>query len=113
MLCLVKEVKGVEVFDNFTNKFIEHDLNRPVLEGNMFKLLSSEEKRYLEFPFEEGEIKYEVWSCEGSKCPGLDGYSLLLIKKCWSFIKNDVVSCFKDFHYGRFFLNQLLRLSWL
>lgn len=56
---MVKEVIG-EVFDHFANKFIEDDLNIPVLEGDVFKVLSPEDINFLELPFEEGEIKEAV-----------------------------------------------------
>lgn len=86
--------------DHFEAKFKESDMNRSVLEGGSVQNVELGRFFSLECPFEEDEIKEAVWSCEGSKSPGPDGYSLLSIKKCWKFIKKDVVSCFRDFHCG-------------
>lgn len=41
-----------------------------------------------------------MWSCEGSKILGPDGFYFLFVKKCWHFIIEDVISCFNDFHSG-------------
>lgn len=35
-------------------------MNRPVLEGDVFNILSLEDKSSLELPFDEGEIKEVV-----------------------------------------------------
>lgn len=56
MISSVKEVKE-EVFGHFKAKFKENDMNRPVLEGHVFKSFSGEEKESLEPLFEEIEIK--------------------------------------------------------
>ncbi|XP_058783185.1 uncharacterized protein LOC131657846 [Vicia villosa] len=95
----VNEVKE-EVRNHFEGKFAENCLNRLIVEGVVFNSLSLEDVISLELPFFEGEIREAVWSHEGSKIPGPDGFSLLFVKKCWLFLKEDFVSCFKDFHSG-------------
>lgn len=94
----VKVVKG-EV-NNFAHRFKEEDLNRPILEGYLFKKLDIEDKCSLELPFEEGDIKEAIWNCDGSKNPGPDGYSIMFNKRCWFFLKDDFVACFRYFHDG-------------
>lgn len=68
----------------------------PLLEGIYFKSISMREGMEIETPFLEEEIKKAVWDCGGAKSSGPDGYSFLIIKKCWSFIKDDFI---KFFHY--------------
>ncbi|XP_058741064.1 uncharacterized protein LOC131613407 [Vicia villosa] len=97
----VEEVKE-EIFEHFESKFKESEASRPVLEGDIFNKLSIEDMNSLELPFEEIEIKQAVWSCDGGKSLGPDGYSILFFKKCWEFVKSDVISCFREFHSGTF-----------
>lgn len=40
------------------------------------------------------------WNCDGAKSPGPDDYSFLFFKKCWKFMKSDILGCFRDFHAG-------------
>lgn len=58
------------------------DSSRPLLEGVHLKSLNSMGISFLEAPFREGEIKEAIWGCEGSKSPGLDGYSFSFIRRC-------------------------------
>lgn len=44
-----------------------------------------------------------MWCCECLKSPGPDEFCLLFVNKCWCFLKEDVISCFKDFHSGAIF----------
>lgn len=75
-------------------------INRPIMEGVVFNSLSLEDSLSLELPFSKEEIREAVWNCEGLKILGPDGFSLIFVKKCWFFLKEDFVSCFKDFHSG-------------
>src|SRR4051812_30336574 len=69
----VEEVRG-EVYNHFGNKFKENLLNRPRFEGVSFRRLGEEERRSLEAPFVEEEIKEAIWCCDGAKSPGSDGF---------------------------------------
>ena len=51
-----------------------------MLGGIEFQTLGSEENSFLVAPFSEEEIKDVVWSCDGNKCPGPDGFNLRFIK---------------------------------
>ncbi|XP_058760861.1 uncharacterized protein LOC131634226 [Vicia villosa] len=88
------------VVQHFAKRFVEEVPVRSVLEGVVFKSLSIEDRIWVELRFTEVEVKEAIWNCDGSKSPGPDGYSILFIKWCWSFIKEDIMSCFGDFHTG-------------
>ncbi|XP_058741725.1 uncharacterized protein LOC131614114 [Vicia villosa] len=95
----VREVKeAVKV--HFENKFKEECVVRPYLDGVHIKSLSGEECLGLEVPFLESEIREVVWSCDGAKSPGPDGLTFLFFRRCWSFLKSDVLKCLNDFYYG-------------
>lgn len=94
MLSTVIEVKS-EVVDHFLGFFKECDSSRPFLEGEVFRRLDDNARCSLELPFLESEIKEAVCNCDGSKCLGPDGFSITFFKKCWSFIKFDVLACFR------------------
>ncbi|XP_058727137.1 uncharacterized protein LOC131598567 [Vicia villosa] len=95
----VGEVKE-EVWRHFLDKFSESESIRRALEGMSFKSISMEEQMGLEYPFLESEIKEAIWDCGISKSLGPDGYSFLFIKNCWSFIKEDFIRFFNNFHFG-------------
>lgn len=46
---------------------------------------------------EEDEIKKVVWSCEGVKVFGFDGFNLNFIKEVWEVIKSDIVNAINIF----------------
>ncbi|XP_058734060.1 uncharacterized protein LOC131605759 [Vicia villosa] len=71
---LVEKVEEVreEVFNHFSNKFKEEDLDRLALDGVDFKSISSVERDSLESHFQEKEVKEAIWSCGSSKSPGPD-----------------------------------------
>ncbi|XP_058764508.1 uncharacterized protein LOC131637959 [Vicia villosa] len=93
----VGEVKE-EVFRHFKDKLKEEEIYRLVLDGIHFNNIIESDSALLESPFLEEEIKEAIWSCGGSKSPGPDGYSFLFFKRCWSFLKDDVVRFFKSFY---------------
>nr|KYP37357.1 Transposon TX1 uncharacterized [Cajanus cajan] len=76
-----------KVKDFFESHFRESDKVRPRLG----------EWRFLETPFSETEIKEAVWSCDGNKCPGSDGYNLRFVKEFWDTLKEDFVGFFDEF----------------
>lgn len=71
---------------------------RPNMDGVPFKSISNEYNVMLIKQFEEGEIKEAVWECEGSKCPGRDGFNFTFIKRFWEVTKEDVMRMLKDFY---------------
>lgn len=103
----VEEVRE-QVHNHFKLKFSKTEMSRPVLDGIFFKGLDYFEIDSLEVPFSKEEINEVVWSCDGLKSPGLDGYTFHFIKKCWFFIKDDFVKCLEDFYTGAFFLSKAI-----
>ncbi|XP_058746530.1 uncharacterized protein LOC131619457 [Vicia villosa] len=81
VLVSVEDVKE-EVRNFFGLKFDESEVSRSVLDGVLFDKLGSIERSSLEAPFSEEEIKEAVWSCDGLKSPGPDGFSFHFIKNC-------------------------------
>ncbi|XP_058774928.1 uncharacterized protein LOC131649188 [Vicia villosa] len=87
-----------EVFNHFKNCFTEPMLNRPVLDGAIFSVFSSEDRVMLEAPFLLEEFKSVVWLDDCEKSPGPDGFPLGFFKTCWEFVKDDVVNFVQDFY---------------
>ncbi|XP_058751681.1 uncharacterized protein LOC131624783 [Vicia villosa] len=97
-------LEGVEDIKKFTFKhfesfFKEENPCRPELSGINLNSLSSLDSSALEKPFEEDEVKEAIWSCDGNKSPGPDGFSLEFYKKYWYLIKGDVMKCCNDFYH--------------
>lgn len=67
--------------------FVETDFDKPMLEGLTFRTLDQSDPKALEEPFLDQEIKDSVWSCEGSKSPGPDGYNFTFIKNLLAYFK--------------------------
>ncbi|XP_019423064.1 PREDICTED: uncharacterized protein LOC109332536 [Lupinus angustifolius] len=59
----------------FEAKFDESHWGRPSLDGIDFNCLSEENNVFLTAKFKVDEIKDAVWSCDGDKSPGPDGYN--------------------------------------
>lgn len=85
---LVDSADGVkeDVRSLFSKKFVEGHFNRPLLDGISLPTLSSIDSNDLCLPFTEEDIKDVVWSYDGSKSPGPDGFNFFFIRKCWLFM---------------------------
>ncbi|CAK8537008.1 unnamed protein product [Lathyrus sativus] len=99
MIEKVEEVK-FEVHRHFARKFKVMEGEESFLEGITFDGINEEDRIFLEGPFLEEEIKEAIWGCGISKSPGPDGYSFLFIKRCWSFLKDDIFRYCNYFHSG-------------
>lgn len=93
----VKVVKET-ILSHFENFFKESNNSRPIPEDIIFSYVSDEDNRNLEEPFSETEIKDAVWSCDGRKSVGPDGYTFDFLKNIWEVIKGDVFCFVKYFH---------------
>lgn len=98
----VAEVKK-GIFEFFQKHFQREDYLRPTLAADFTeKTVSNVDNEFLVAPFSEEEIKEEVWSCDGSKSPGLDGFNFSVLKELWSSLKTDVMRMMDKFHeHGR------------
>jgi hypothetical protein len=101
-----------EVKDHFSKHFSEVWENRPFLHGITFNSLSSEDNELLLSPFDEEEVKDTIWSCDGNKSPGPDGFNLNFFKACWSILKQDVMAFLREF-YDNAFLPKAMTASFL
>jgi hypothetical protein len=72
----VEEVKGF-VKNYFENNFKERWENRPNLNGIHFQSLSVEDNCLLTAPFSVEEVREAIWSSDGNKCPGPDGFNFI------------------------------------
>jgi hypothetical protein len=97
----VQEIKS-EAKNHFSQHLSEEWSNRPFLEGITFPSISSDDNVALLEPFHEEEIRETIWSCDGNKSPGPDGFNLNFLKACWSIVKKDVIAFFKEFHENAF-----------
>jgi hypothetical protein len=43
-------------------------------------------------------VKETVWSCDGNKSPGPDGFNINFFKACWSIVQKDVLDFLREFH---------------
>ncbi|KAI5405622.1 hypothetical protein KIW84_052410 [Lathyrus oleraceus] len=93
----VEEIKS-EIFNHFKSRFTEPMEDRPTLDGLIFNALSVEDRDLLEAPFQVDEIKEIVWLSDCDKSPGPDGFPLGFLKKCWNFVKEDVVNFVQEFY---------------
>ncbi|XP_058725516.1 uncharacterized protein LOC131596794 [Vicia villosa] len=96
----VEEVKA-EILNHFANRFVEIEVVRSVLDGVEFNCLSSEDLSHLEAPFLFEEVKEIVWLGDCEKSPGLDGFPLGFLKKCWNFVSHDVMKFVQNLHAKR------------
>lgn len=95
----VVEFKG-EIKRYFESKFKEQYPNRPVLDGVVFKKLEVRVSECIKEEFTMEDIKEAIWSCEGDKCSGPNGYNFAFMRKRCSIMENDIVSYMMEFHRG-------------
>lgn len=91
------EIK-VEVKNHFERLFAEVDYSRPVLDGVSFPNISIEDNDFLTAPFSLEEIKEAIWSCDGKKSPGPDGFNLQFYKFFWHILKFEVRDFLLEFY---------------
>ena len=110
------EVKGVHVGDQwceepevvrreakrlFEERFAaKHDFGVR-LDNVQFKKLYVEESVSIISIATKEEIKEAVWSCEGSKSPGPDGYNFNFVKHNWEVLKQDIIAAVHLFQASR------------
>ncbi|PNX59593.1 cysteine-rich receptor-like protein kinase, partial [Trifolium pratense] len=90
----------LEVKNYFARNFTEDWHNRPFVHGIDFNVLSADDNELLMQPFSEEEVRDVVWSCDGNKSPGPDGFNFNFLKKCWSTLKFDVMEFLYEFHHN-------------
>lgn len=89
-----------EVRSHFQNFFLESKESRLVLDGINFAQISDIDNEDLIAPFSLEETKEVVWSCEGDKSPGLDGFNFTFYKQFWDLVKHEVCDFIQEFYYN-------------
>lgn len=69
----------------FQQVFSESKFTRPCLPGVEFKQISQVDSSFLITPFLELEIKAAVWSCDGDKSLGPDGFNFQFSRRVGNF----------------------------
>jgi hypothetical protein len=93
----VSEIKAF-VKNFFADNFGERWEDRPNLNGIHFQSLSIDENIMLTAPFTIEEVREAIWSCDGNKCPGPDGFNFNFYKVCWDIISGDIMAFLSEFH---------------
>ncbi|XP_044392245.1 uncharacterized protein [Triticum aestivum] len=70
--------------------------------------LETAENELLTAPFSEKEVFEAISQMENNKAPGPDGFPAEFYKKCWHFIKGDLMPMFHEFFEGQL---QLFKLN--
>ncbi|CAN0875281.1 LINE-1 retrotransposable element ORF2 protein [Linum grandiflorum] len=91
-----------EVAPAIVNHFIQFfneplALDRPFPTALTFKRINEDMMASLTSPFTEEEIWLGIKDSDGDKAPGPDGFSMHFIKKCWPFLKADLLEALWDF----------------
>jgi hypothetical protein len=60
--------------------------------------VSAVENEQLVKPFSEEKVRHAVFQMEHNKAPSPDGFPVKFYQACWSFIKDDLLALFTDFH---------------
>ena len=90
----------VQVFHSLVSTIDEW---RPKCNGLQVGVLEGKDAALLETPFSEEEVFGALSDLNGDKVPSLDGFSMAFWQFSWSFLKEEVMGFFKDFHdQGRF-----------
>lgn len=87
-----------EIQSFFIKKFSEPLVDRPSFTSKKFKILSTTQVADLEQTFSMDELKQAIWSCEGSKAPGPDGFTMNFVKKNWDVLKSDFAAYLNAFN---------------
>lgn len=93
----LEDIKN-EVHRFFQDHFSSNSsLRRPNLDGIAFNEISAEDNNMLIASVTMEELKNVVWSCDGNKCPGSDGFNFNFIKANWEVLKNELLDFVLEF----------------
>lgn len=72
-----------------------------------FERIFENDRRSLEKPFLEEEIKNAIWGMNGDKALGPDGFTISFFQQCWDTIKADILMVFEEFYISEEFYEHL------
>ena len=106
-----KDIIKREAMDLFSN-LLQGDPNLENEKKNMFldyipSCISEDQNKFLTSIPSNEEITKVVFSFDGDKAPGPDGFPFLFFHKYWHIIREDVCNGVKEFFGSRKFLKEL------
>lgn len=78
-----KAILQAHVMTYFKDIYVDSGLRRPMPDGLIFKQLDEFPRHWLERPILEEEVRSIIWSFEGDKAFGPDGFMMAFYKLCW------------------------------
>ncbi|XP_057793132.1 uncharacterized protein LOC131009741 [Salvia miltiorrhiza] len=99
--CWIEDPKTIKenVKTFFENHFKKMPRVLPMIPGDFTaRKVSAANNAELIKTFSESEIKEAIWSCDGDKSPGPDGFNLKFWKASWEIIKKDFLKVMTEFH---------------
>lgn len=92
-----KEAIKNHIEEFFRNVYSEERLSRLKMDGLSMSSLGGGQGEWLERPFTEEEMKKAVWSLDGDKAPGPNGFTIAFYNACWDVIQADLMLVMQDF----------------
>lgn len=86
------------IIKHFRNIYVRSTKEFLFIENLDWNFIDSSLQHALCSKFEESEIKNAIFSFDGNKAPGPDGYTIYFYKKFWLILKKDIMDFIKDFH---------------
>ncbi|KAJ0941167.1 putative RNA-directed DNA polymerase [Helianthus annuus] len=84
--------------NHFKKLFAEPIRRRPSFQNLGLNFLNDVQAASLVQSFSESEVRDAIWSCDGSKAPGPDGFTTRFLRKFWAKLKPFVMSLMEDFY---------------
>ncbi|CAK8538120.1 unnamed protein product [Lathyrus sativus] len=102
---IVVEDRNVEEPENikdeaikfFKDKFTQSNSKKFRSDLALAACLDEEDKQFLETNFSTFDVTKAIFSCDGNKFPGVDGFNFKFIKSCWEIVGQDFSNCILDF----------------
>lgn len=87
----------------YENLYKEKKYGRPLADGVELNKLEEGEAEELQKDFTENEILQALGTIEGDKTPGPDGFPMVIFKKCWGFMKKEIMEVVRELQENGFF----------
>ena len=94
-----------EILKYFRRLYTKPERNSWKIEGLDWSPSFAQSVEWLDRPFLEEEVRFEVFQLNRDKAPGLDGFTMALYQECWDVIKEDLMKVFQEF-YSSGIINQ-------
>lgn len=88
----VEDVK-IEVNNHFKARFPEVDYSTPILSRVLSNHVSNEDKVSLKIPFSLDDLKEVIWSCDGDRIAGPDGFNMVFLSLLEFYTRRTSLAC--------------------